>query len=171
MITRISDVKYRYTLIRDLSLEAPGLFAEEQHFTWNRVLFCMLNPSTATETKNDPTVRRCIGFAERWKARELCVVNLFAARSTDPKALKHMDDPVGPMNNDHIAMEAKAADMVVAAWGTHGTFLDRGQRVLEILAAENDVFALEITKEGFPKHPLYVAGDIEPCLLRAKVSG
>ena len=134
------------------------------------VVFCMLNPSTADHQTNDPTVRRCIGFAESWGYARLIVVNLFAARSTDPKALPTMADPVGPDNDEWIRKHAREADMIVAAWGNRGAYLGRDRKVLEILASARDVFALRITGQGSPEHPLYVPQDVEPVVFRRKAA-
>ncbi len=155
----IENASYRYTLSRDIGRHSPGLFEAGSTPGPQRVLFCMLNPSTANDLTDDPTVRRCIGFARRWKARELCVVNLFAARATDPRQLRRMADPVGAINDDVIRHEARTADLVVAAWGRHGSYLGRDQVVLEILSRQGDVWALGLTADGAPKHPLYVRGD------------
>ena len=109
--TKSADrAEYRYIYTRDLgsllTLEAP-----------RRVLFCMLNPSTATAETDDPTIRRVIQFAAREDATELAVVNLFAARATDPRKLPAFDDPVGPDNDTIIEQPAAAADLIIAAWG------------------------------------------------------
>jgi hypothetical protein len=128
--------------------------------TWNpmlpSVMFIGLNPSTADEQQDDPTVRRCVGFATKWNFGGLVLVNLFAYRSTDPAGLRDTDDPVGPANDKHILLGARAADRVVLAWGTKGNLVDRDQRVLSLFP---DVHCLGVTKEGHPKHPLYLAGN------------
>ncbi len=123
----------------------------------------MLNPSTADETENDPTVRRCIGFAQEWKCGSLEVVNIFAYRSTDPKKLEKVPDPVGPDNDNSILKAAHRADIVVAAWGTWGRVQDRGEAVRRLLES-CDVHHLGLTKAGYPKHPLYLRADTKPIL-------
>lgn len=152
---------YRYTLDRgplgDL-FDIPG-------GTEKRVLFVMLNPSTADERVDDPTIRRCVGFARQWGFRHLRVVNLFAARSTDPDALRDMEDPVGPQNDEVLARELARADRVVAAWGVHGSLHGRDRVVLE-LGARGDWWCLGVTKHGYPRHPLYVRADQPLLLLR-----
>lgn len=128
-----------------------------------RMCFVMLNPSTADAFVLDPTVTRCIGFAKREGCGRLDVVNCFALRSTDPKALRkairHGADPVGPGNDDHIIEAASEADVVVAAWGAHAKLLDRGARVLDLLHDAGPVHCLAWTKDGTPGHPLYVKAD------------
>lgn len=124
--------------------------------------FVMLNPSTATETLDDPTIRRCIGFARRWGCARLVVTNIFAYRSTDPRAL--YDCPVDPVGDDnerwikHCAGLAHYSDgPVVAAWGTHGALLSQGDTVhgwLRCLPVP--VECLRLTSSGQPGHPLYL---------------
>jgi hypothetical protein len=127
---------------------------------WNpklaSVLFVGLNPSTADEQDDDPTVRRCVGFARQWTFGGLILVNLFAYRSTDPAGLLEADDPVGSGNDKHILANAHEAECVVVAWGTKGSLLDRDQHVLALLPGAH---CLGVTKDGHPKHPLYLAGN------------
>ena len=94
------------------------------------------------------------------------VVNVFALRSTDPKGLRQVDDPVGPENDAHIARLAKQADLVIAGWGTHGALMDRGNEVRKILGTFCEPKCLAVTKHGFPKHPLYLRADLEPMEFR-----
>ena len=117
----------------------------------------MLNPSTADAVRDDPTIRRCIGFARAWGYRRLVVTNIFALRATLPSALRGAADPVGPRNDRYILRAARDADRVVCAWGVHGAL---GNREAEVLALLRDL-ALEnlgLTQGGYPRHPLYVAG-------------
>ena len=118
----------------------------------------MLNPSTADESQDDPTIRRCIGFSKAWGYGGLTVVNIFAFRATDPDDMRKADDPVGPGNDAAIVEAAGRAAVVVAAWGVHGTFRERGRNVARLLR-DNGVTlqCLGTTKDGHPKHPLYVA--------------
>ena len=142
---------YRWTLERNLGdLLAPV----EKH-----VLVCGLNPSTANTERDDPTSRRVIGFARREHATRLTMINLYAARATDPKGLKDFDDPVGPANDDTIATAARKADLIIAAWGKPPGKAGeaRAKRVLELLTAAGDVYRLgAATSEGHPPHPLYL---------------
>src|SRR5689334_19453129 len=106
--------RYRYVLTRQVG---PGS---------RRATFVMLNPSTADATNDDPTIRRCIGFAREWGCGRLVVLNLFAFRATDPADLKRAIDPVGPENRDWFERTLRPPHdgPLVCAWGVHGTFLD-----------------------------------------------
>lgn len=139
---------YRYTLLRDLGMQTPKLTA------------VMLNPSTADESKDDPTIRRLIGFARSWGHGSLLVLNLFAIRATDPRVMRAAADPVGPENDDHLRaalIETKRLGLpVLAAWGAHGGHLGRDFHVLHKLVDGVDWRCLGRTHRGHPKHPLYV---------------
>jgi hypothetical protein len=124
----------------------------------SRVLFIMLNPSTADETIDDPTIRRCTAFARRWGYGRLEVCNLFAYRATDPRELRRVADPVGPLNDAMIARAAKRADCVVVAWGVQGARSPRADIVTGLLGAST-LCCVGSTLEGFPRHPLYVRSD------------
>lgn len=138
---------YRYTLSRLWDDELPP------------IAFVGLNPSTADATKDDPTIRRCIAFARRWNCGGLYMLNLFAFRATDPDDMKTASDPVGPENDRYILEIAKECPLVIAAWGTHGGMNRRDVHVMNLL--ENSlVSCLSKTKDGFPRHPLYVRGDV-----------
>lgn len=121
------------------------------------VLFVMLNPSTADAWVDDSTIRRCIGFAQRWGFQRLAVGNLFAWRATDPAELREASDPVGPENDYHLTEMSMAAEVTIAAWGGHGSYRDRWREVLPFLC---DVEHLGLTKGGHPKHPLYLRNDV-----------
>jgi hypothetical protein len=94
----------------------------------------MLNPSTADGKEDDPTIRRCIGFAKAWEYGSLDVVNLFAFRATDPKELLYVKDPMGPDNNLWLGLSAEAAARIVLAWGVNGFLLDRNKDVIRSLS-------------------------------------
>jgi len=144
-------MNYRYTLYRKTGPRA------------SRILFIMLNPSTADDNKNDPTVRRCIGYAQDWEYGQMAVCNLFAYRSTDPNHLYDAQDPEGPENDRMILDEAKKAHLIICAWGTHGLFRDRHRRVLNLLWENNLItYSLKVTKAGYPSHPLYLKKDLNP---------
>lgn len=121
-------------------------------------VFVMLNPSTADADHDDPTIRRCIGFARREGCGRLEVVNLFAFRATSPAAMKAASDPVGP-DNDFRIREAtnRPSPLVIAAWGSHGNFRGRSAEVLARFGG--DWACLGRTSAGEPKHPLYIRGD------------
>lgn len=129
-----------------------------------RAVFVMLNPSTADAARDDPTIRRCIGFARAWGFNGLEVVNLFALRATNPEALYLHADPVGPENDDAIATACNGAGIVVAAWGVHGAWKDRGQEIAQRIAYGGGVALhhLGLTKGGHPRHPLYLASATQP---------
>lgn len=142
--------RYRYTLWR----------------SWDgrrkKLAFVMLNPSTADAVENDPTIRRCIAFARHLDYGRLEVVNLFAYRATKPEALRQVDDPVGPQNDDHLKQAAAGAHRVILAWGNHGLLKKRNRHVLSLLSEITTPFCLGITDLGQPRHPLYVKGDFKP---------
>ena len=148
---------YRYLLTRVWNPDGP------------RALFVMLNPSTATEKQNDPTVERCERRARALGFGSFRVTNIFAWRDTDPRAMRAAADPVGPANDHAIAdscdWAAGAADRIIAAWGTHGAFMERGSDVERLLRAQaRPLHHLGLTKEGHPKHPLYIAYSQPPIL-------
>ncbi len=117
----------------------------------------MLNPSTADEQQNDPTVERCERRARAGAYGALVVGNLFAWRSTDPRALYDVADPVGPDNDQHLAAIASEAARVVCAWGRHGALQGRGPAVVRLLAPHRARLAcLGVNADGSPKHPLYL---------------
>lgn len=144
---------YRYVLTRDTQVP----------LRWVRpMLFIMLNPSTADATKNDPTIHRCIYFAERFGATSLTVVNLFALRATDPRKLKKHKDPVGPENDAFVQSEIERhsrSGVVVAAWGANPMAKFRGSEIIDMNAEHARILCLGVTKSGAPRHPLYVKND------------
>jgi hypothetical protein len=125
--------------------------------------FVMLNPSTADEVKNDPTVERCERRARVGGYGGVAVVNLFAFRSTDPAVLRKVADPVGPHNDAAITDVAKQAGRVICAWGTHGSLHGRDAHVLVMLHWHGvGTYALRVSKGGHPCHPLYLPYGLEP---------
>lgn len=123
-----------------------------------RVVWLMLNPSTADASLDDPTIRRCIGFAKRWGFAGIDVFNLFALRATNPQELYTASDPIGPANDTYLAKIQER--LVIAAYGNHGVLYQRGQTVLDmLLAAGNKVGVLGLSKTGQPNHPLYKPAD------------
>lgn len=139
-------LQYRYALTR----------------VWDRnggkVLFVMLNPSTATEVQNDPTVERCERRARALGFGAFRVCNIFAWRETDPAKMRRAADPVGPGNDDAIREASAWADRIVCAWGVHGAHLDRGPEVERLMRTMGrSLFHLGLTKDGHPRHPLYIA--------------
>lgn len=143
--------EYRYRLWRAWDLNKPA------------IAFVMLNPSTADEVSLDPTCRRCRNYAEDWGYGKLIVGNIFALRSTDPNELYEHPDPVGPENDKYLREVCADAEKVIAAWGNHGQYQDRGREVAEML--DVDLYALDTNNSGEPVHPLYQPSDIEPVQL------
>lgn len=137
---------YRYRLTRQWDATAP------------RLAFVMLNPSTANEKINDPTIARCEKRARLLGFGALDVVNLFAFRATEPSDLRAAEAPVGPDNDAFLARACAEAQMVLAAWGVHGRHRDRDVEALPLLAAHPDkLHTLGLTRHGLPRHPLYVS--------------
>ena len=131
--------------------------------TGRRLTCVMLNPSTATEAQNDPTVERCERRARALGYGAFRVANIFAFRATDPKVMRAAADPVGPGNDAAIAEAAAWADTVLCAWGSHGAHLDRGRAVERLLRATGRPLAhLGLTQGGHPKHPLYIGYAVQP---------
>ena len=132
------------------------------------VVFVLLNPSTADENNDDPTNRRGINYAMKWGFGGVTFVNLFAFRTPYPKEMKSSYDPIGPDNNDWLLKEA-ANRMVVFAWGTHGTYLDRDKEVIKLFQEKipSPPRCMGLTKHGHPKHILYLKGDLQPVLFNA----
>ncbi len=142
------DRVYRYRLSRTDNMLGDGT-----------CLFIMLNPSTADENLNDPTVTRCIGFARQWGYKNLEVVNIFALRSTDPRALKSHPDPVGPGNDKFILSAVEESDRIVFAWGALGAYMNRGKDVIRLVTSLTPALCFGLTNEGQPRHPLYLKKD------------
>lgn len=136
---------YRYALTRSWDPAAP------------RLAFVMLNPSTADELRNDPTVERCERRARTLGFGSFRVVNIFAFRATAPSDLKKADQPEGPDNAAVLTEACEWADQVIAAWGAHGSHRDQDRKAKALMAkTTTDVFHLGLTKSGQPRHPLYV---------------
>ena len=123
------------------------------------VVFIGVNPSTADATEDDPTIRRCIKFSQRWGGDALLMLNLFAFRATDPNDMKAQGPAaVGPENNRFLTEFTGTSFLTVAAWGVNGEFRQRDQRVVQMLD-DGNLFCLGFTKDGHPRHPLYVRAD------------
>jgi hypothetical protein len=115
-------------------------------------MFIGLNPSTADEVENDPTLNRCIDYAKTWGYGGIYLANLFAFRTKDPEIMKAAPDPVGPENNTSLINLAQKAGIVVAAWGNDGAFLGRSK---EVRAMVPNLSCLKMNNTGEPAHPLY----------------
>ena len=152
------DMRHRYLLTRNFRLIVP-------------TLSCIaLNPSTASAFEDDPTIRKIRGYGRRWGFPRLLMGNLFGLRSTDPKGLRTVDDPVGPLNDEYLEQIIRDADRVLVAWGACN--VSRAVRERASAQAETvcqlarkhgkTLYALRETKDGHPMHPLYCRGDLEP---------
>jgi len=140
---------YRYRLERSLGRASASL------------LWVMFNPSTADDLVDDPTIRRCIGFAKAAGYGRMSVVNLFAARATRPARLLEIDDPVGPDNDDVIKAEIRRATTVAFAFGATrlaGLDVDQRWKTVDQMCLSRGIIpkCLGMTKDGWPRHPLYV---------------
>lgn len=130
------------------------------------VLLIGLNPSTADGETDDATVRRVVGFTERWGYKRLCMVNLFAYRATRPEAMMDVAEPDGPDNEAHVMAAAASAGLIVCAWGNGGAYRDRGDQVVRMLWQHRLApYHLGLTRVGEqPKHPLYLPSTATPQL-------
>ena len=141
--------EYRYTLWRYWDDTLPF------------VQFIGLNPSTADDKVDDPTIRTCIRFSRDWGYGGLCMTNLFAFRATQPSVMKTASYPIGEMNDAYLQSTAEHAKLIVAAWGTSGTHMSRDQEVLELLRGF-PISCLCRTKDGHPHHPLRIPKTLVP---------
>jgi len=130
------------------------------------LLWIMLNPSRADALVDDPTIRRCIGFARAWGYAEMEVVNLYAFRASEPEALRRHADPVGPDNDRHIAEALARAAQTIVAWGAFEWARERADHVLSLIPSAR---CLGLTRAGFPRHPLYVKSDARPITLASAI--
>ncbi len=139
--------KYRYALWRTWDDSKPY------------AMFIGLNPSTANETEDDPTIRRCISFSKNWGFGGLVMANLFAFRATKPSVMKASNDPIGEENNKWLRELANEASIVIAAWGNDGSYFKRSKQVKELLP---NLHCFKINKSGEPAHPLYLSAKLKP---------
>lgn len=121
----------------------------------------MLNPSTANERQDDATLRRCISFARSWAYGSVEIVNLYAFRSTNPSKLAYVVDPIGPENMSYFQQATARAQRIICAWGTHKIIGKRDEEVLQVLEGK-EVYCLGYTRNGRPRHPLYVPATAPP---------
>lgn len=141
------DKIYRYKLSRTWDSTKPT------------ILFIGLNPSIANENVDDPTITRCINFAKDWGYGTLLMANLFAFRSTYPKDIYLIDDPIGK-DNDHYLLECVTqSDLIVACWGNNGTYMNREKVIKELVP---NLYCLQKNKNGTPHHPLRPPRNIHP---------
>lgn len=150
-----ADGLYRYRLEREWdTLDGAGT-----------VLWVMLNPSTADADTDDATIRRCLGFSKAWEFAGLYVGNLYALRSTDPRAIGKHPDPIGPECDEHLKVMAMTSwvSLIVCAWGS-GVDPYRADQVRTMLSQHRKLYCLGKTKDGNPKHPLYLPKTLKPVL-------
>ena len=139
--------KYRYTLWRTWSSNKP------------KVMFLGLNPSTADEVKNDPTVTRCIKYAQKWGYGGMYMMNIFAFRTTYPVELKKAKNPIGPDNDKWIKLISNKVDLSVGACGNDGQYLNRSITIKQLV---DNLHCLKINNSGEPAHPLYLKASLKP---------
>ena len=141
------DRKYRYVLSRIWDETKP------------KVMIIGLNPSTADETEDDPTIGRCISFSKSWGYGGVYMLNLFAFRATQPKDMFNAQNPIGLENNSYIEIYSKKVEKIVCAWGNHGTYKNRGNEIREKF---DKLFYLKLNQTGEPAHPLYLKSELVP---------
>jgi len=145
---------------------ACGHYRYQLNVAWESMLpavqFIGRNPSTATERQDDPTVRRCKRFAEGWGYGTLVMTNLAAFRDTDPARMHSAPDPIGP-ENDVEFLGSRGPAVVICAWGTHAKDPALYRHSLAVLAKLSQrAHVLRLTREGFPRHPLYLPAALRP---------
>jgi hypothetical protein len=167
-------------MIRAAVISPCGLFRYSLTRSWDakrpRLLFVMLNPSTADALLDDRTVTKCVAFATRLGYGSIEIVNLWAFRTKNPVVLKAADYPVGAENDAHIAAACARADLVICAWGQNarrnGRNLPRVAQVLGLIRtwSASGPMALRLSEDGTPWHPLYLPGDLTPVPLEDRIA-
>ena len=142
--------KYRYVLWRIWDKSLPT------------IMFIGLNPSTANETQNDPTILKCIQYCKRWDFGGFYITNLFAYRSSSPDILKKSKKPIGSKNDYWVLKTAKSSEKIVACWGEHGDFKDRDKALKKQF---DRLYCLKVNKSGQPAHPLYLKSSLNFILM------
>jgi hypothetical protein len=145
----VIDGPYRYSLWREWDPQCP------------RLLWVLLNPSTADASSDDPTLRRRLAFTHSWSFGSLEMVNLYAWRSSTPRELARIENPVGDENDRYIREAAMRAAKIVVAWGAHRTLHGRDSAVITQFC--QPLWCLGTTREGHPRHPLYTKGNTALC--------
>ncbi|MGB7251336.1 MAG: DUF1643 domain-containing protein [Phormidesmis sp.] len=141
--------RYRYQLTRRWQTHGPT------------VTFVMLNPSRADATCDDPTLRACVQFAQRWDYAALSVVNLFGYCTAYPSQLKEAINPIGPENDAYVLRSVAAAQRVVLAWGNWGGLYGRDRTILNLLSPyRSKLHCIQLNRSGHPRHPLYIKRDL-----------
>jgi len=143
------DRKHRFMLWRKLG-KGPG------------IMFIGLNPSTANEVNDDPTVRRCMGYARDWGYGDFWMCNLYSLCSSDPKKLYKGEHPQSPYNITSLGVVREKVDLAIVAWGNHGATVQMDQHwPRSLVKLLSPVHCFGVTKQGEPKHPLYLPKDAE----------
>ena len=150
-------------MIKDAIVSDNQLYRYQLSRIWDSslpmVMFICLNPSTADHNDDDPTILKCIKYAQDWGYGGLLMGNLFAYRATEPLDMKRADDPIGPLNNHHLKLMSQQVDKIVCGWGNHGVYLSRDEEVKSMF---DNLYALRINKTGSPAHPLYLKKSLIP---------
>jgi len=141
------DRKYRYVLSR--------IWDDSK----DKIVFIGLNPSTADEKEDDPTIRKCISYAKKWGYGGLYMLNLFAYRATKPKEMKKANNPIGDENDKYLDEYVNKSDKVICAWGNNGSFQNRSYKILN---KYNNLYYLKLNKSKEPSHPLFLSRDLKP---------
>ncbi len=154
--------KYRWHLWRNLH--------DKEYFRRKTCLFIMLNPSTANADEDDPTIRRCMGFANHWGYDRLEVVNLFSWRETDSKKLIEPSfDCWGEKHWEYFDESIRNAGLIICAWGSHPWAKDVARyAIMRIKKAGKKPMCLKINNNGAPGHPLYLKKDLPPIVYEGK---
>jgi hypothetical protein len=157
------------------TIDVTGLYRYWLWREWDsaslKVGFVMLNPSRADGAMDDPTIRRCIGFARSWGYGGLEVVNLFAYRTANPRELRQAVDPVGQDNDIYLRSLVQRVDRIILAWGNWGNWQGRDRAALALLGDSTKLYCLDWTKTGQPKHPLYLRASCLPIDVRFNQTG
>lgn len=160
------------TAVSDAFDEAGAIYSHSKNYRYalwrfwghgKRMMYIGLNPSTATHLKLDPTITRCVTNARKWGYGGMFMLNLFAFRATDPREMRIQLEPNGAQNNRFLLEYASECDLIIAAWGNHGTHLNRAREVLALFKRRKiRLMCLGTNANGTPKHPLYLPGDTIP---------
>jgi hypothetical protein len=154
------------TLKKDAKLSVCRKYRYSLWRVWDQskshVMFIGLNPSTADETADDPTLIRCMNYARSWGYGGVYMANLFAFRATDPEVMFAANNPIGKYNDRWLVELSQKAGLVVAAWGNSGSFMRRSNEVKQLLS---NLHCLKMNKSGEPAHPLYQKTSLQPVLM------
>ena len=151
-------------MIKSAVISPDGVYRYRLERRWDElvskkftVCWIMLNPSVADATKDDPTIRKCMGFSQRWGYGGMIVVNLYAYRATSPQDLAlaiALREAMGPMNVNAVGLALDDCDRAIVAWGSNAPSPPR--EILKVLKyhQRNIECFRPLTKNGQPPHPL-----------------